>query len=117
MKNNKVESLDFGINDSKDLNFDNNLYNNIKIHQDKKTHQKKSPDFNIKSDKIKLSPEVTTNSENVIENKIFPKDDEMPELDDEIKNIELTESEGSLPNSIQPLIDADIVNNYNDIDE
>lgn len=116
MENIKVELLNFEINNSNNLNFDNNLYNK-NIHQDKKILQTESLDFKIKSDKEKSSSEKKTNLENIIENKIFPKDDEMPELDDDIKNIELIESEGSLPNSIQPLTDADIVNKYSSIDD
>ncbi len=117
MDNIKVETLDFKINDSKEFDFDNNLYNNINIQKVKKNKQEESLDFNIESDKEKTDPEEKPNMENVIENKIFPRDDEMPVLDDDIKNVELTESEGSLPNSIQPLTDADIVNNYSIIDE
>lgn len=108
------KSLDFDIKPDKEKSvvkkiIDEKVLNNEKINSKEINRGKIDSGIinNTKTNNDKI------NIENTIENKIFPKDDEMPELDEDIKNIDFTESEGSLPNSIQPLTDADIVNTYN----
>ena len=109
MKNFQVDLLDFEINELNNSHPETNIKNN-------NSENKNSLDFsdNLKNNEQTLSELAITN--NNVENIIFPDDNEMPQLDEDIINLEITNSENVLPNSIQPLTDADIVFNPNSID-
>ncbi len=100
-----IDLLDFEINEL------NNTNSDIK--------QENLLDFDLSDDIIKNNKTYIEelNSDDQIKKKIFPDDDEMPPLDEDIRNVELADSESTLPNSIQPLTDADVVFNSNSIDE
>ena len=105
----EIDLLDFEIDDLNNQSYETDTKKNI-------SKDKTSLDF---SDSLKNNSQTLNeiaSSNNQIENIIFPDDNEMPQLDEDIINLELTGDENLLPNSIQPLKDADIVFNPNSID-
>lgn len=110
MKDFQIDLLDFEINDL------NNSTPKAEI-KDVDPKFENSLDFsgNLKNNEQTLNEIAFSN--NLVENIIFPDDDEMPQLDDDIINTETTGGGDILPNSIQPLSDADIVFNSAYIDE
>jgi hypothetical protein len=110
MKDFEIDLLDFEINDL------NNSSSEIQTKKNNKPDNN-SLDFEDNLDNKEKTINEIAASNNLVENIVFPDDDKMPQLDEDIINLEFTDGEDILPNSIQPLTDADVVFNLNSIDK